>query len=41
VHSAFDSGLLMGTQMFVFMLMSVGLTAAIRVQCPNSMNSSK
>lgn len=36
VHSAFDSGLRMGTQMFVFMVMAVALTAAIRTKWPDN-----
>lgn len=34
VHSTFDSGLRMGTQMFVFMVMTVALTAAVRLKWP-------
>jgi O-antigen ligase len=36
VHSAFDSGLRMGTQMFVFMVMAVALTAAVRLKWPEN-----
>jgi O-antigen ligase len=36
VHSAFDSGLRMGTQMFVFMVLTVALAAAVRLQWPDN-----
>lgn len=36
VHSAFDSGLRMGTQMFVFMVLTVALAAAVRMKWPQN-----
>ncbi len=36
VHAAFDSGLRMGTQMFVFMVLAVALAAAVRLQWPDN-----
>lgn len=36
VHAAFDSGLRMGTQMFVFMVLAVALTATVRLQWPDN-----
>lgn len=38
VHAAFDSGLRMGTQMFVFMVLAVTLAAAVRLQWPENDN---
>ncbi len=36
VHAAFDSGLRMGTQMFVFMVLAVALAASVRLDWPES-----
>lgn len=39
VHAAFDSGLRMGTQMFVFMVLAVALAAAVRLRWPESLET--
>lgn len=39
VHAAFDSGLRMGTQMFVFMVLAVALATAVRLRWPESLET--